>query len=1036
MRQSSIYAQPLRVYVGLAFLALIGVFAGTKLPISLFPNSTKPVVQIWMNYGDSTAEEFIQLYGHDLESQVKTLSLENSTVSNVKATYDAGSAYFKVTFNWGDSPILAEREVWRIVDSWSTRLDESARRSVGVWLDNEDSGFFAATFYSEKRNLDELYQLLEPVYLNKIKQVKDASNPELWNPAAKEIKVELKLQALVSLQLSPADVGRAIEIALKSYDGGATFSGASSLRITLPKPMNSLEDLTKLPIATKSGRTVHLGDISTIDFGIKSSSNRIIKTSGSTSIMIYSTPKAGGNIKKMSEDLLQVIEEGKKILPSDVQFKVLVDPSQFIRSSIENVFHEVGIGSLLAVTILFIFIGSFKNVATAAIEIPLSLVLAFILMKLFNVNLNLISLGGLALSAGMNVDASVVVMENIFRHFEIHHGKKLSRDEKLNVVLKAVAEVRTPIISSTIASLVVFVPLLMTSDLSYAILGDLAKAVVFSHAFSAGVALLLVPTVRYHLMRDEEIVQPHVSKFEPQLAKLDRLYEGTLQYLLNNNRWRRSLYLSTLMLLPILVYFVLPKLPREVIGVPDTDMLVLRVNAKGNTKIRQMETISDEVEKRALDKFAKEIDYTFTQIGGPNRATIIPRLKDKRDMEKTIAAMEKEFTNTPQLKFGVSQFNPSELPIPDPPALKVAIRGGSPDIRRDTSVQVMDLLESSQVYARVTSEPNLEPQKGIFLKQNLDHWSVISSQLTVSEAMSMVRTATEGKWIGNLEISGQETGIFLRFPDNTLSSPESLDSMPIGLNNKIVPLKSIFEIKTKDVLPSVFRDNGDEVFNVFGSVQASQKKNSTAAKMEGIKLIQKWKDDVLLKDSSRQGVTVEVEDAASDVTDAIEQLGFAILGSVILIFIVLLLQFGSVVEPLLILLAVPLGFIGVLIALFVFGSTLSLNSALGVILLNGIAVNNSIILVDFTKRLWLEGREPVAAALHAARLRLRPILITSLTSIFGMMPIALGLGEGGKILQPLGIAVSGGLWISMLLTLLIVPLLQVQHLTHSKRLSV
>jgi hydrophobic/amphiphilic exporter-1 (mainly G- bacteria), HAE1 family len=1029
MKQKSIYSEPLRIYVGLALLAVLGLFCGSLLPVSLFPNSSKPDVRIWVNYGDSTAEEFLKQFGGDLENRLKSLVTEQVKVSEVAATYDSNGAFYKVDFNWGNPPALAEREVQRLVDSWSARVDEKIRNSIGVWLDNESSGFFAASFFSEKRSLDELYNLLEPVYLNRIAQVPDASQPELWNPARKEIKVELKPDALVSLQLLPSDVERAIGQGLKSFDGGSVSVGQNQLHITLPRPIKDLQQLASVPITSRSGRVVHLGDIAKIDFGLKSKASRIIKTSGSTSILLFATPKAGGNIKKMSEDLLAIIKDGQKTLPRDVQVKILVDPSEFIGSAIKNVFHEVAIGSLLAVTILFIFIGSLKNVATAAIEIPLSLVLAFILMKLFNVNLNLISLGGLALSAGMNVDASVVVMENIFRHFEPYKGQRLSQAEKVGVVRKAVAEVQVPIIASTIASLVVFVPLLLTSDLSYGILGDLAKAVVFSHAFSAGVALLLVPTVRLHLLSGNDEIKPHSSYFEKYLVRLDNLYEATLRHLVERKFIRWGIYISVITLLPVLIVTVLPKLPREVVGIPDTDMLVLSVSSMGNTKIRQMETISDEVEKRLLDKFSAEVDYTFTQINGVNRSTIIPRLKNKSHMAELVAALEKEFVNTPQLKFTVDQFNPSELPIPDPPALKISVRGGEVAARRDAALEVKDLLEGSQIYSRVTTEPSVERQKGVSLIANLDQWPALQSQLSMQELVSYVRTTLEGRWVGDLDVDGQETGIFLRFPDELIKTTENIESLPIGINGKIVPLKSFFKVNVVDVPPPVFHKNGDELFNIFGHVQASEKATSSVQQKKGETLVKDWQ----AKNKLAPGVTVSVDDAGKDITEAINQLGMAIAGSVLLIFIVLLFQFGSVAEPLLILVAVPLGFIGVLTSLFVFKSTLSLNSALGVILLNGIAVNNSIILVDFTKRLWEAGQTPLAAALSAARLRLRPILITSLTSILGMMPIALGLGEGGKILQPLGIAVSGGLWISMLLTLLIVPLLQVAYLSNRVR---
>ena len=201
----------------------------------------------------------------------------------------------------------------------------------------------------------------------------------------------------------------------------------------------------------------------------------------------------------MAEDILKIVKEAMHTLPKDIQYRVLVDPSEFIRASVNNVIHEVIVAAGLAVLVLFLFVGSFKNTITAALEIPLSMILAFIMMNLFDMNLNLISLGGLALAAGMNVDASVVVMENIFRHMEGLKGP-LNFDSRLSLIIRAVKEVRLPIIASTISTLVVFAPLALTKDLTNAILGDLAKAVVFSHGFSMFIALILVPTIRLQIM--------------------------------------------------------------------------------------------------------------------------------------------------------------------------------------------------------------------------------------------------------------------------------------------------------------------------------------------------------------------------------------------------------------------------------------------------------------------------------------------------------------------------------------------------------
>lgn len=1037
-----LYAEPIRVYIFLGVLGLVGILAGLGLPVSLFPNSAKPVVWTGASYGSLTASEFIESYGNDYEAALRGISAKTVKVERVESTYSSTSVNYEVAFTWGSDPDDARREVENVVNAWTARFPQDIRDTVWSYLNNENSGFFAASAYSDKRSLDEVYDLLDAAMKAKLNQVPDAQDPELWNPARKEIRIVMKPEAMANLQLVPRDVERAVNMMMAGSRGGSVTVGTNQLTVELPRSIKTPEDLNDVPVSTPSGRVVHLSDIALIDLGLRSTDSNIVKTSGAPSVVLYATPKPGGNVKKMSEDLLAVIAEAKVTLPPDIQFKVLVDPSGFIESATLNVAKEVGIGALLAVGILFIFIGSLKNVVTAAIEIPLSIVMAFILMRLTGVSINLISLGGLALSAGMNVDGSVVVMENIFRHFGEVKGKTLTAKERLAILVEAVAEVRLPLIASTVASLVVFLPLTFTSALSYAILGDLAKAVVFSHGLSAIVALILVPTVRLHLMgRGTKTVDQdhHESLFEPFLGRLDTGYARALGFFIDRPLLKWSIYGGLVAALAALVLVVLPTLPREVIGTPDSDMLYMSVNTSGNTLIKQMEAQSDEVERDLLNEFGDRIAYTFTQINGVNRAWILAKLKDKSTMETTWKAVEKRFSDTAMIRFAVAPWNPSELPIPDPPDLRLAIRGGDINARRDATLELSDLLEGSHIYDRVYTVPSVERQKGITLKANPEQWLALAQagvMITPQDLADVSRVATQGRRISQMSVSGRETRIILRYPDGYLDKPEDLAAMPIGIAGKIVPLKSLLPLTLAETAPPVFRENGQDLFVVYGRHNKSTKVDKPAALAKAKALVGEWQKKHVDTQASVSRPVVVIEDAGKDVTEAIEQLATAIGISVVLIFLVLLLQFGSLVESLLVLVAVPLGFIGVILALKFSGSTLSLNSALGVILLNGIAVNNSILMVDFIRRLAASGLSPREAATTAARKRLRPILITSLTTVLGMLPIALGFGEGGRILQPLGIAVSGGLWISMALTLFLVPALHVSYLeSKAKRLA-
>ena len=1045
-----LYASPLRVYLCLGAAALAGLLAGSSLPVSLFPNSSKPKIQVNLNYGNSTSDEFLNTYGRNVENALRGVLADGVEVESVKAHYNRRDVRYEIEFKWGAPPRSALKEIQLVMNSFVAQMPQDIRDSLGVWTWNENGGFIAISFYSPIRSLDELYELLDPALVPQMSKIADADAPELWNPSHKEVRVELDPAKMAALQLFPRDVDSAIRAAVASYAGGAVTIGTKQLQIEMPKEAGAVENLSSVLVATPSGKLVHLGDIAKIGLELKTNDNKSFKTDGASSLILWSEPRPGGNVKRMSEEVLKIVRDTMPNLPKDIQYKVLVDPSEFISSAIRNVFHEVAIGALLAVGVLFLFIGSLRNTITAAIEIPLSMVLAFILMKLSGMNLNLISLGGLALSAGMNVDGSVVVMENIFRRFDeaAAQGRApVGFPERLELVASAVSEVRFAVIASTLASLVVFLPLAFTSDLSYAILGDLAKTVVFSHGFSAFVALILVPTVRLQLLgRDErrrgtsspaDVKETH-SPIEGVIRWLEQSYGSALGRFIASPKLKLATYVGLAAVLVALASTVLPRLPREIVGTPDTDWMMLGINTSGNTLLRQMENTAEEEEARLLRTFGSKIQYTFTQVQNPNSSVIMARLRHKADMKAVWEGLETTFTNTPVLNYWVAPWNPSELPIPDPPQMRVAVRGGTLEERALAADALRQLLDEKQVYPRLWADPDVSHTEEIILRPRLDLWPGIRAQgakFLPSDLADLSRVATYGRRVLDVPINGRATEVRIAYPEGVIATEADVASLPIGIGSKLVPLKALSSVSVDAVPPTLYREDGRDLFLVLGKESSSKatdaSKKSSKGLLEANRAVDEWRKKSGPASSST--MTVTFEDAEKDMHEALKQLGFAVGLSIVLIFLTLVFQFGDIVSSLLVLVAVPLGFIGVLVSLWAFRSTLSLNSALGVILLNGIAVANSIILVDFLKRLVDRGMSPEEAAVEAGRKRLRPILITSMTTILGMLPIALGMGDGGRILQPLGIAVSGGLWVSMGLTLFVVPALQVAHL--KKRVS-
>ena len=1023
----ALYASPMRVYLSLLILALFGAWMGTRLPVSLFPNSAKPEVHVSLGYGSMDQEDFKASYGGTIESRLRSIDTGGLRVEKLEADYGNTSANYDVEFHWGSDPQEALREVSNLMNAAIGAYPKEVRDSLGVWIRSENAGFFAASFYSETRSLDAVYKDLEPILTPRLSQIEDAKEAELWNPSHKKIVIELAPARMASLQLVPRMIQTAIQEKTVGFGAGSITIGDQNYPIVVRKPNVKVEDLASLRIEAPDGRSVLLGDVAKIEYRVDEANTHVMKTSGAPSLILWAAPKPGGNVKKMSEDILALVDQVKPLLPKDVEYKVLVDPSEFIRGAIENVFHEVLIGSLLAVAILFLFIGSLRNVVTAAIEIPLSMVLAFILMKLSGMNLNLISLGGLALASGMNVDASVVVLENIFRHLEQEETPK-DFAGKLRIVMAAVKEVRLAVIASTIASLVVFAPLAFTSDLSYAVLGDLAKTVIFSHGFSAFVALILVPTVRLHLIKHAKDPKADIghSPIEGRLKSLETGYGRALGAFVESRKFQLATAAGIFLALAALFTLALPRLPKEVLGTPDTDWVMLGLNTHGNTVIRQMEGQTEEVEVRLLRKFGDEIRYTFTQIHSVNNATIMARLKDKRKMKEFWKRLEGEFKDTATVRFWINPWNPAELPLPNPPDLRVVVEGGEVEDRRATAKSILDAMKEKKVLPSLWTEPGSDKSKTIVLRPNPN----LDSDVTPFDLADVLRVATEGKTVHYMNVNREYADIVLRYPRNLMSTAEDIGSFPIGTDGRVVPLRALTDVSIAEEASGIHSENGRELYAIIGRKENSAEKTSDRGYLKTADaVLSEWRAAHALP----AGINVVTEDAQVEVNDAIRQLSVAVGLSILMILFTLLFQMGSLVNSLIVLVAIPLGFVGVLTSLTVFGSTLSLNSVLGVILLNGIAVANSIILVDFADRRFREGHSAKDAVIGAAVHRLRPILITSLTTILGMLPVALGFGQGGRILQPLGIAVSGGLWFSMALTLFVVPALQYRWLRRAER---
>lgn len=997
-----LFQNPLRVYLVLFILFLVGLYSGSHLPISLFPNSSKVTVRISIPLYSMSPNDFYQDYGFRLESQLRALDLK---INKFTAEYNYGDTSYDIDFDWSVNGDLALSKVRETMSGTSASFPQLMRENYQVYKWSENKTFVALAFYSDRKSPDEIYNLIQPTLEPEMLSVKEVQNVYLFNPQQKEIILELLPEKLSSFGLHPSDLEDILRNAIREFNGGRIEYQNRKTQIYFDQWIKSKKDLENFSFYINNKQIVYLKDIADIRTGAGETSQNIFRTSGSSSLIMVANPKPGANVKKMSEELVSIVEKNKKLWPGDIKFKFLVNPAEFINDSVQHVAFEVALAAILAVVILFLFIGSLKNVITAAVEIPLSIILALILMKLFDMNLNLISLGGLALSAGMNVDASVVVIENIFRHLKMFPMKS-----KLDVIVGAVSEVYKPILVATLASLIVFFPIVFTTGLTNSLLGDLAKTVIFSHGLSAIVALVLVPTVRLHFA--PWFATEEHSPIENTLNKIENFYEKTLRALILNKKLLVTISTLVTLVFISLIIVLVPRLPKELIGKPESEWLVVFANSKDWQTLEDYDGGLSAIESNLREKYPDKIDYTFSEMGR-GWGNVLVRLKDKKHLNFIKKEIEKLYPDSPNLKVSSEPWNPSELPIPDPAPFVVQITGSDIKQRAEIAEIFLQELNDQMLFTQTQILPDITRDYALNIRTYRPQYDprAVSSYIYLSSQSRYLLSVKDDSTKKPISVS-------IQFPKKYTQSLQDLKSMPFYREHRVVPLSAVGTFDFVEEPKGFFRYEGKDVVRITGRVSDPIEKNRI------IKQAGEFFNSFNEKYKNHPSVKLEILDSEKEITESIDQLLTAILISILMIFILMVLLFGSWADAFLILLAIPFGIMGTILSLTIFRSELSLNSTLGVILLNGISVANSIILVDFIKHLKSEGLSAKDAAVKAARIRLRPILMTSMTTVIGMLPIALGFGSGGKILQPLGISVSGGLWVSMLFTLYFVPTLQ------------
>jgi HAE1 family hydrophobic/amphiphilic exporter-1 len=1002
-----------------ALLLVGGVYLFSQLSIQLYPRVNRPRLTTSIRHNGYSAVNFHKEFASLIESRL----LAVHGLELLEARYGSNQSSFTLTFDWRSDADTVKADTEAALTTINNSLPAELQGSVNVrFFSGENAGYLMLGLSSPSVSPEDLYKLVNTNARPRLIQVPDVDVVEIFNVEDLQANIVLRQLDMLQYGLTIVDVNSALQATSSTQSIGSLTEGPLRLSVSYTKEEPKLFDLPELVVKQLSGVPIRLKDIADVSIYYTIPSATFVME-GSRGIQVIVNPIDGGNISTMSQavqrELAALRNEG--LLPPDTAFNALLDPADYINRALSNVLQSLLLGAALAMVIVFIMLGEIRNSILIGLSIPVSLILSFIPMRGFAVSLNLISLGGMALAVGMIVDASIVVMENIHR-YRVEEGHAGDARHLRELIIRAVAEVRPSIIASALTSILVFLPLSFTAPLTNAILGDQAKVVIFTLGFSLVVALVLVPVLVFMIYRKHDLRarlsdadKARRNPSEILLHHLERLYSRSLTTVVTHKAVALSLLGSLAVVLAVATFALLPRIPKEIISSPQSDRLIVFIQATNDLTSQEIvEGKLPEMTRIIRDNLSAQVTRTYAEVRGRmNRLFLV--LKSTKDVAFVTAELQRLFPSDNDWYFNVMNWDPAALPLPRTNDLRIDFYGPDASVLIPLVERARDLVTETGNYARVSTTPATSYADELELKPRSETIDRVSG-LTESSLLTLMRRILGGTQSRRYEHEGLSVQARAVYPSEEIRGRVNLANFLIPYRQSAIPLKHFFDFEIKSNVSQIVSENGDLIFRIY----ADRRRDAPASERLPMEAATKaWLADNLTLPG---GYSLAFNNPAEELDSAIRSLFISLAISIALIFLLLSFQYNSFMIPLIILVAVPLGFIGLLFSLFAFKSTLSLNSLLGAILLSGIVVNNSIILIDFY---LIRRREmsKIDALVQSAKVRLRPILITSLTTIFGMLPIAIGLGEGSSVVKPLGIAVSGGLAVSTILTLYVVPAL-------------
>ena len=1004
-------------------VVILGAVSLTRLQIDVLPNIELPTLTIRTEYEGASPEVMERLVTQIIEEIVATVP----GVEEITSSSSEGSSRVRVSFAWGTEIDTAAIDVQgKLEDEINELPDDIVRPRIRKF----DIASFPVVILGISSGLDpvELTELIEVQIRYRFARIPGVAQVDVWGGFNREVRIELDPDRVKALGLPMDQVIEAIRDANLDLPAGKIEQGRHEVTLRAPSEFTNLDQIRDTVIVEQDGAAVTLGQIAEVKDTYEKLT-RIVRVNGERGLRVAIRKQANANTVEVSKRILDEIDAVNKAFPQ-ISIVPVINQGNFIERSITNVARSVLYGGGLAVVVLLFFLRNIRSTVVISLSIPISIVATFAMVYFGGFTLNLMTLGGLALGVGMMVDSSIVVLENIFRR----HSENDESAEDASV--GGAREVGPAILASTITTLVIFLPLVFVRGVSGILFKELAYVIIFSLICSLTVSMSLVPMLASKLLKSS--FQDHEDqrlRTRQLAAASKRFFERLDNAYLKLVRWvlvhrlitvlaAASVLGASLLLLPVIGSEFLPPSDEGEVRVTGKMEIGTRLDLV-DRQTRKMEQIVYPAVPEAVASVASMGASGWRADAGAEgeiRLSLLPAAQRKRSnveiaqdlrrrLSDNIPGMEIR-TRAPQGQFLLDRI------LGGDEGLAVEIRG--------FELAVLDALakgvaESIADVPGITDvQTSLEagiPQQEI----RVDRDKVADLGLSVRDVTQLLETAVAGSRAGEYRTGGNSYRILVQLEDaEKRSLDEILDLTLTTSSGEQVALRNV--VTTESGRGPVLIDRKDQQRMV--SVQANVSGRDLGSIASDVQ--------VLLDRIPRPvGYDLMVAGTFEEQQKAFGELVTSLVLALVLVYMVLACQYESLRDPLVVMFSVPLAAVGVLVTLFLTKTTLNVQSYIGCIMLGGIVVNNAILLVDQAGQLVRGGMATHDALAEAGRRRLRPILMTTLTTILGLMPLALGIGEGADAQAPLARAVVGGLTGSTLITLVLIP--AVYSLFHPER---